>query len=221
MKTSKELDDCREQIAENQSINNHLVLQRDEFLNYYIKGQILAMALVKDKTRFCEMQGVSRWLLATYRMFREENRRDFEAAYYLEANLKKDETRLNTDNSTLEKENGELSQFTKDGEVIRNNMNRLTAERDKIAADIAETDDDLKELQDRNADLIAAVAKYEKEADVVKAAGGNKKFKEAPTARAPKKKEDDQPPPANETSEEKAKRERFDKLAKLSSAGLR
>jgi hypothetical protein len=38
MKTSKELDDCREQIAENQSINNHLVLQRDEFLNYYIKG---------------------------------------------------------------------------------------------------------------------------------------------------------------------------------------
>ena len=55
MKTSHELDDCREQIAENQSINNHLVLQRDEFLNYYIKGQILAMALVKDRTQFCEM----------------------------------------------------------------------------------------------------------------------------------------------------------------------
>ena len=73
------------------------------------------MALVKDKTQFCEMQVLSRWLLASYRMFREENRRDFEAAYYLEANLKKDEVRLNTDNSTLEKENGELSQFTKDG----------------------------------------------------------------------------------------------------------
>ena len=73
------------------------------------------MALVKDKTQFCEMQGLSRWLLASYRMFREENRRDFEAAYYLEANLKKDEVRLNTDNATLEKENGELSQFTKDG----------------------------------------------------------------------------------------------------------
>jgi hypothetical protein len=41
-------------------------------------------------------------------MFREENRRDFEAAYYLEANLKKDEERLNTDNSTLDKENDEL-----------------------------------------------------------------------------------------------------------------
>ena len=52
------------------------------------------MALVKDKTQFCEMQGLSRWLLAKYRMFREENRRDFEAAYYLEANLKKDEARL-------------------------------------------------------------------------------------------------------------------------------
>jgi hypothetical protein len=38
LKTSKELDDCHEQINENNSINNHLVLQRDEFLNYYIKG---------------------------------------------------------------------------------------------------------------------------------------------------------------------------------------
>jgi len=84
------------------------VLQRDEFLNYYIKGQILAMALVKDKTQFCEMQGVSRWLLATYRMFREDNKRDFEAAYYLEANLKKDEAKLNEDNANLERENGEL-----------------------------------------------------------------------------------------------------------------
>ena len=99
-------------------------------------------------------------------------------------------------------------------------MNRLTAERDKIAADIAETDDDLKELQEKNADLTAAVEKYEKEAAAVKAAGGNKKFKEAPTSRAPKKAAEE-PPPANETSEEKAKRERFDKLAKLSSAGLR
>lgn len=31
------------------------MIQRDEFLNYYIKSQVLAMALVKDKTRFAEM----------------------------------------------------------------------------------------------------------------------------------------------------------------------
>jgi SMC interacting uncharacterized protein involved in chromosome segregation len=54
-------------------------------------------------------------LLASYRMFREENKHDFEAAYYLEANLKKDEERLNDDNANLKKENAELAQFTKDG----------------------------------------------------------------------------------------------------------
>jgi hypothetical protein len=57
------LQECGESITENQSINNHLVLQRDEFLNYYIKGQILAMALVKDRTQFAKMQGMSRWLI--------------------------------------------------------------------------------------------------------------------------------------------------------------
>jgi hypothetical protein len=39
-------------MAENQQISNHLMIQRDEFLNYYIKSQVLAMALVKDRSRF-------------------------------------------------------------------------------------------------------------------------------------------------------------------------
>jgi len=38
LKTTDELQECGDSIAENQSINNHLVMQRDEFLNYYIKG---------------------------------------------------------------------------------------------------------------------------------------------------------------------------------------
>lgn len=61
-KTTEELKQCSEMIAENQAINNHLILQRDEFLNYYIKGQVLAMALVKDRSEFAKMQGISRWL---------------------------------------------------------------------------------------------------------------------------------------------------------------
>ena len=40
------------------------MMQRDEFLNYYIKGQILAMALLKDRAKFVEMQACSRWLWA-------------------------------------------------------------------------------------------------------------------------------------------------------------
>ena len=38
IKSTKELGEAGDMIAENQSITNHLVLQRDEFLNYYIKG---------------------------------------------------------------------------------------------------------------------------------------------------------------------------------------
>ena len=61
-RTTEELKECGDQIGENQAINNHLILQRDEFLNYYIKGQVLAMALVKDRTEFAKMQAMSRWL---------------------------------------------------------------------------------------------------------------------------------------------------------------
>jgi hypothetical protein len=49
-------------LAENQSIQNHLLIQRDEFLNYYVKSQILAMALIKDRSRYAKMQAISRWL---------------------------------------------------------------------------------------------------------------------------------------------------------------
>lgn len=55
LRTTHTLKECSENIGENQSINNHLVLQRDEFLNYYIKGQCLAMALVRDRTEFAKM----------------------------------------------------------------------------------------------------------------------------------------------------------------------
>jgi len=51
-KTTKQVEDCGDTIAENQSIQNHLLIQRDEFLNYYVKSQILAMALLKDRNVF-------------------------------------------------------------------------------------------------------------------------------------------------------------------------
>jgi len=38
IRSTQQVGKCSEQLAENQSISNHLVLQRDEFLNYYIKG---------------------------------------------------------------------------------------------------------------------------------------------------------------------------------------
>lgn len=53
--TTLEVQNCGDNLAENNSIQNHLMMQRDEFLNYYIKGQVLAMALLKDRNKFAEM----------------------------------------------------------------------------------------------------------------------------------------------------------------------
>lgn len=64
IRTTKDLDECGDQIAENSAIQNHLMMQRDEFLNYYIKGQILAMGYLKDRNKFVKMQSCSRWLWA-------------------------------------------------------------------------------------------------------------------------------------------------------------
>ena len=41
------------------------MIQRDEFLNYYIKSQILAMALIKDRARFTTCQAWSRFQIKT------------------------------------------------------------------------------------------------------------------------------------------------------------
>lgn len=125
MGTSKELDECHGQIGENQSINNHLVLQRDEFLNYYIKGQILAMALIKDRIKFVEMQAISRWLWARRMMTKNDFEREIRDGAYLNANLEDKKKRLTEENANFEKENAELLQFTKDGVVIKKNMERL------------------------------------------------------------------------------------------------
>ena len=38
IRTTKDLDECGDSIGENSAIQNHLMMQRDEFLNYYIKG---------------------------------------------------------------------------------------------------------------------------------------------------------------------------------------
>ena len=62
IKASKQVAECGETMAEDQSIQNHLLIQRDEFLNYYVKSQILAMALVKDRSEYTKMQAWSRWL---------------------------------------------------------------------------------------------------------------------------------------------------------------
>ena len=59
--TTRKVGDCAEHLYENQSVANHLMIQRDEFLNYYIKSQVLAMALLKDRAKIAAMEAWNRW----------------------------------------------------------------------------------------------------------------------------------------------------------------
>jgi hypothetical protein len=123
--TTKKIEQCSDQLYENQSISNHLMVQRDEFLNYYIKSQILAMALVKDRARNTEMQAWSRWFDKRRAMNKLDLMREIRDAAYLHANLKAREAELTQKNAELKNENVELKVFRDDAAVVRNNKNKL------------------------------------------------------------------------------------------------
>ena len=153
MKTTKQVTECGDQIAENQSIQNHLLIQRDEFLGYYVKSQILAMALIKDRSVFATMQAWSRW----NRVRRLENKKDLEEAIRdascIHANLTQREREISENNKLMEGENKDLRNFDTDGAVVRDNMAKLQAERDNLANQMDDCGIDLKELQAENAEL--------------------------------------------------------------------
>jgi chromosome segregation ATPase len=140
------------------------LIQRDEFLNYYVKSQILAMALIKDRSMLAKMQAVSRWLWKRRLM----NKRDLDAAIrdaaYMQANLEEKQAYYEENNEHLTNENGELGQFTDDGTVIRKNMERLQEERDKLAAAMADADKDYQDLLAENEKLKQQVADAEERA---------------------------------------------------------
>jgi hypothetical protein len=76
------------------------------------------MALVRDRTEFAKMQGISRWL----RMYRKQyiidlkdNIRDDE---YLLANLEERADYLDNHNGEMTEENAEMEQFKEDGIII-------------------------------------------------------------------------------------------------------
>lgn len=63
------------------------MIQRDEFLNYYIKSQILAMALLKDRAKVSQMETWARWFNRRRRINKQELLRDIRDASYLLSNL--------------------------------------------------------------------------------------------------------------------------------------
>lgn len=148
LKTTEELKECSDQIAENQSINNHLVLQRDEFLNYYIKGQILAMALIRDRNEFAKMQSLSRWLIQYRKRFIQNLKENIRDDEYLLANLEEREQYLDRHNKELVEENAEMEQFKADGEIIKMNKHRLEDDVAKLKYQMEQLEEELKQLQE-------------------------------------------------------------------------
>ena len=208
--TTKMVGDCSDTLAENQSIQNHLLIQRDEFLNYYVKSQILAMALIKDRSQYAKMQAISRWLWRRRLMNKSDLDKAIRDAAYMQANLEAKQSYFGENNEHLTNENGELGQFTDDGTVIRKNMERLKEERDKLAKSMQDSEQDYQDLLAENERLKRLVEEAEARAKTNK----NKNFQGTFKIQVETKAQ----APEEETEAQRQKRERFEKLAKVQAA---
>ena len=90
------------------------MIQRDEFLDYYIKSQTLGMALIKDRSRIVEGEAWSRWFDKYRALTNAELKRNLRDAYYLKANLEARESNLTDRNKELKNENISLTGMTGD-----------------------------------------------------------------------------------------------------------
>ena len=211
VRSTQQVAKCSDQLAENQQISNHLMIQRDEFLNYYIKSQVLAMALVKDRSRFVQMQSWSRWNRVRRRENRDDYHREIRDAAYLQANLEMRQKELEASNEELKNENADLSGFTTDGEIVRNNMNKVRAEVDLLRSQIAETDPDYAQLLEEQERLKKELALAEERAKNNK----NQKFVKPAGLKASGQDQQENIQPEQEkgeTESERKQRERFERL---------
>ena len=76
------------------------------------------MALVRDRTEFAKMQGMSRWLAVYRKKYLEDLRQNIRDNEYLIANLEERGDYLENHNSELVEENAEMDQFKADGVYI-------------------------------------------------------------------------------------------------------
>lgn len=137
------------------------MVQRDEFLNYYIKSQILAMALVKDRARNTQMQSWGRWFDKQRALKKIDLQRDIRDAAYLHANLQAQRDRYEKKNQELKTENEELTQFTRDAKVVSNNHLSLKKQTTSITIEISTTDEEYYKLVEKNELLKRLVAEAE------------------------------------------------------------
>lgn len=171
------------------------------------------MALVKDRSRFVQMQSWSRWNRVRRRENRDDYHREIRDAAYLQANLEQRQRELEASNDELRNENADLSGFTTDGEIVRNNMNKVKAEVELLKSQIAETDPDYAQLLEEQERLRKELALAEERAKNNK----NQKFVKPAGLKASGAGQDQQENIApeqekGETESERKQRERFERL---------
>ena len=79
--------------------------------------------------------------------------RDIRDGAYLQANLELKKKELEDKNAELIPENRDLSGFTTDGEIVKNNLRKIRGECDALKNSIGETDDDYAQLLEENEKL--------------------------------------------------------------------
>jgi hypothetical protein len=68
--------------------------------------------------------------------------REIRDSAYLQANLELKKKELEDKNAELLPENRDLSGFTTDGQIVKNNLRKIRAECEALKDQIGETDDD-------------------------------------------------------------------------------
>ena len=82
-----------------------------------------------------------------------EDQEDVRAAVEEMASIKERIREKQEENSKLAKENEELRQFSMNGFKIAQNVDKLTAEREKLSVDLADQADQIRKLMDQNKEL--------------------------------------------------------------------
>ena len=83
--------------------------------------------------------------------------REIREAAYLQANLELKKKEFEEKNEELIAENKDLNGFTTDGQIVRNNMNKIQDEVDKLKSQIAETTPDYQQLLEERDRLIKEI----------------------------------------------------------------
>ena len=147
---SKTLDSLADQEAESSAIINHLGTQRDELLGHCVRGQKLALSMLRDSVRRSRGGAFDLWKAHTKKSRHADGTAFVHDSVNSIAAVKGKIAKLETNNHELVAENDHLRQFSMDGFHIAKNVQSLSNEREKLSCDLADKTSVIKNLLEEN-----------------------------------------------------------------------